>query len=96
MAYTCASEDYTTLQAKADGRASRVAAQRSYRVPAGMVHAVEPGIAEAECGLPLDGLHRWPDLPWEEGTYKRCGHCLRAVPIPGAQIPEAAADTAAE
>jgi hypothetical protein len=96
MAYTCASEDYVTRQRSGAERASRVAAERSYRVPSGMVHAVEPHVGEAECGLPLTGLHLWPDLPWEEGTYKRCGHCLRAVPIPGAPVPETPAEQAAE
>lgn len=81
MPHICASEDYVTKQASGAGRGSRVASERSYRVPVGTVHAMRAGDVEAVCGLPSDGLHAFLNMPWAEGEWNRCGHCLRAAPL---------------
>ncbi|MDQ1714012.1 MAG: hypothetical protein QOE45_3462 [Frankiaceae bacterium] len=81
MPHICASEDYVTRQASGAGRGSRVASERSYRVPTGTVHAFRAGDDEAVCGLPAEGLHAFPNMPWAGGDLNRCGHCLRAAPL---------------
>jgi len=48
------------------------------RVPKGAVHAVLDDLNMTACGLALDGLHRFPDLDFDQrGIDEKCSGCLK-------------------
>jgi hypothetical protein len=48
------------------------------RVPKGTVHAVLDNLNSTACGLSLDGLHKFPDLDFDQGsTDQICTACLK-------------------
>jgi hypothetical protein len=47
------------------------------RVPKGTIHAALEGVNATACGLSLDGLHKFPDVPFDPIDGASCTDCLK-------------------
>ena len=48
--------------------------------PMGVLHAVDSETNEVMCGLPLDGLYKFPDVAWTKVRVgKKCQYCSRKL-----------------
>ena len=78
MAYTVASEGFTTIESRSI-RPGRRIAEGGKQVPSGRAHALDDESRQTACGTDPSTLRHWPDA-WPGSSFlDHCRECVKAL-----------------